>query len=270
MPNSASMSLGSLFSGYMMHKTGKYKTLSIIFGIFPIFAALALARLQPDSWAVTQWLSIVPLGFGNAIVLQTTLIALLASIPHSMLAVGTGFTQLFRGIGQVSGVAVTSAIFQNALERELEKRITGPDAAELISNIRHSSRFVLTLPEETQTLAREAYAIGLNRVFLFTAAAAFAGFCVRLGIPELSLDQPQEEGREDGANIALASSKPDEEMDRGLHDLDDDSIDFSEDEDAMLLTVPKKGRRLSTYESDDGFDPEIMARSRPVSPALKV
>ncbi len=48
-----------------------------------------------------------------------------------MLAVGTGFTQLFRGIGQVSGVAVTSAIFQYILERELEEKITGPGAAKV-------------------------------------------------------------------------------------------------------------------------------------------
>ncbi|KAG8985640.1 hypothetical protein FRB90_004561, partial [Tulasnella sp. 427] len=140
MPSSVSMSIGSLFAGYMMHRTGRYKSLTTTFGVLPAFAALLLARLKRDSWTVTQWLSIVPLGFGNAVVLQSTLIALLASIPHSMLAVGTGFTQLFRGIGQVSGVAVSSALFQHLLERELEKRLTGQGDADLIRKIRHNSR----------------------------------------------------------------------------------------------------------------------------------
>ncbi|KIO26806.1 hypothetical protein M407DRAFT_234054 [Tulasnella calospora MUT 4182] len=182
MPNSISMSIGSLFAGYMMHRTGRYKSLTTTFGILPMLAAVLLARLQKNSWAITQWLSIIPLGFGNAVVLQSTLIALLASIPRSMLAVGTGFTQLFRGIGQVSGVAVSSAVFQHLLERELQKRLTGPGSEELIRKIRHDSRLVASLPEETQVLAREAYDIGLRAVFLFTAGAAFTGWCLRLAV----------------------------------------------------------------------------------------
>jgi len=62
-PNSFAMSLGSLFAGYMLHKTGKYRLLNITFGILPSVAAFALARLKIDSWAVTQWISIGSLGF---------------------------------------------------------------------------------------------------------------------------------------------------------------------------------------------------------------
>lgn len=78
-PNSISMSAGSLFAGcvlspaplrpvplnycdlirYMMHRTGRYKTLNLVFGILPFIASLLIARLKPDSAAITQWLSIV-------------------------------------------------------------------------------------------------------------------------------------------------------------------------------------------------------------------
>ncbi len=66
---------------------------------------------------------------------------------ESHMAVGTGFGQVFRGIGmmiwprstlywipsenragQVGGVAVSSALFQSILDRELRKRIHRPDA----------------------------------------------------------------------------------------------------------------------------------------------
>lgn len=53
---------------------------------------------------------------------------MLAHLPESAMAVGTGFGILFRGIGQVGGVAISSAIFQSRLEVELRKRIHGPDA----------------------------------------------------------------------------------------------------------------------------------------------
>ena len=46
------------------------------------------------------------------------------------MAVGTGFGQLFRGIGQVGGVAVSSALFQTILTSELHKRIHDADAEE--------------------------------------------------------------------------------------------------------------------------------------------
>lgn len=55
------------------------------------------------------------------------------------MAVGTGFGQLFRGVGQVGGVAVSSAIFQSILVRELRKRFTD-DGDEEVSPIRKKRR----------------------------------------------------------------------------------------------------------------------------------
>lgn len=67
-------------------------------------------------------------------------------VAESHMAVGTGFGQLFRGLGnlsmpsveakrsnfllsgQVSGVAISSAMFQSILDSELRKRIHSPDA----------------------------------------------------------------------------------------------------------------------------------------------
>ena len=49
------------------------------------------------------------------------------------MAVGTGFGQLFRGVGQVGGVAISSALFQSILTTELHKRIHGDDAEEVCS-----------------------------------------------------------------------------------------------------------------------------------------
>ena len=52
-------------------------------------------------------------------------------IPESAIAVGTGFGQLFRGIGQVGGVAISAALFQTVLNAELHKRIHTDDAEEV-------------------------------------------------------------------------------------------------------------------------------------------
>ena len=59
LPNSVAMSIGSLFAGYTLQKTGRYKALNVVFGILPAIATILVARLRPDSGWISQWLSIV-------------------------------------------------------------------------------------------------------------------------------------------------------------------------------------------------------------------
>ncbi|KAG1900087.1 major facilitator superfamily domain-containing protein [Suillus fuscotomentosus] len=193
MPNSVCMSAGSLFAGWMMHRTGKYKLINLIFGFFPFIGITLITLLRKDSGPLQMWLSIVPLGFGNAVVLQTNLVALLAHLPESSMAVGTGFGQLFRGIGQVGGVAISSALFQYKLDYELRSRIHGDGAAEIVSRIRHSTTLLGELPPDLQRAARESYAIGLRAVFMLAACSALLAYFVRLPIPEKNLDSPAKE-----------------------------------------------------------------------------
>ena len=63
LPNSLSMSTGSVFAGWMMHATGRYKTLNLIFGIFPSIGAVLIYYLREDSGPIQSWLSIVRLFF---------------------------------------------------------------------------------------------------------------------------------------------------------------------------------------------------------------
>ncbi|KAJ7184647.1 MFS general substrate transporter [Mycena filopes] len=257
MPNSISLSTGSVFAGWVMHRTGRYKKLNMIFGILPFIGAVLISFLREDSGPIQSWLSIIPLGFGNAVVLQTMLIALLAHLPESHMAVGTGFGQLFRGIGQVGGVAISSAIFQSRLETELRKRIHTPDAEELILNIRRSSAFIRTLIPEQQRHARDSYAIALRTVYIFAACSTFLAYCVRLPIPDQDLDkaharrrssvpntESQRRSSTDAGAIASSSVTPTESA----------SITETESEDDVSDPRPRtKHRRLSTFESTDGF-----------------
>ncbi|KAH6907033.1 multidrug resistance protein [Coprinopsis sp. MPI-PUGE-AT-0042] len=182
-PNCVSMSLGSLFAGWMMHVSGRYKRLNLILGILPFVGATLIYRLQEDSNFFLSWFSIIPLGFGNAVVLQTMLIALLVHLPESDMAVGTGFGVLWRGVGQVGGVAVSSAIFQSRLDSQLRQRITGPGAAEIIQKIRHNARLVATLPPRERLAAQESYKASLKSVFFFAACMTLCAYIVRLPIP---------------------------------------------------------------------------------------
>lgn len=211
LPNSVCISTGSIFAGWMMRKNGNYKTLNMIFGCLPFFAAILLATMKEDSHWAHLWLSIMPLGFGNAVVLQTMYIALVANLPEAHMAVGTGFAQLVRGLGQVGGLAVASALFQFRLDVELRKRISGPDTDSIINSIRQSSRLVATLPPELQQLARESYGASLTAVFTFAACASLLAYLVRLPIPDKQLEDRQPNTASIAEPSTVASPDEDDE-----------------------------------------------------------
>ncbi|KDN42755.1 hypothetical protein RSAG8_06509, partial [Rhizoctonia solani AG-8 WAC10335] len=201
---------------------------------------------------------------------------LLASIDTSQLAVGTGFTHLFRGVGQVLGVAVSSAFFQSVLDRELRSRITGQGGDEWIIRIRHSSKLVGKLEPHLQRAARDSYGIALRYVFLYAAACSFISFILRLWLPEPSLDPPAETATPSSpTNSNLSNESAIDDFDLPEPSLDppaetatpssptnsnlsnESAIDEVEDAlPAIRPTQRIRTRRLSTLESDDGFDPE--------------
>ncbi|KZT11174.1 vacuolar amino acid permease [Laetiporus sulphureus 93-53] len=251
-PNGVSISMGSLFAGWVMHRTGKYKLLNLIFGLFPFTAAILLSLMREDSPPAQLWLSIIPLGFGNAVVLQTMLIALLAHLPESSMAVGTGFGQLFRGIGQVSGVAVSAALFHSVLNAELHKRIQGPDAEEMINKIRHSTTLVARLPPDLQRIARDSYAMGLRAVFLMAACSTFLAYIARLPIPDKALERSTRRPQDDIDANGSSTEEGAEDIEEIVDAYKDDDENDDDDTYPPVSTQGPVSRRLSMYESFDG------------------
>ncbi|KAH6899160.1 multidrug resistance protein [Coprinopsis sp. MPI-PUGE-AT-0042] len=253
-----------------------YKRLNLILGILPFVGATLIYRLQEDS----NFFPLIPLGFGNAVVLQTMLIALLVHLPESDMAVGTGFGVLWRGVGQVGGVAVSSAIFQSRLDSQLRQRITGPGAAEIIQKIRHNARLVATLPPRERLAAQESYKASLKSVFFFAACMTLCAYIVRLPVrgrqmhTDKQLEHHPKRNRSDEEESASStaedastpssrrSSSPvlsvqsDRRFTRAGTDVDTKAFNPSHD-------TPGKKRRLSTYDTADQVsDPEIRYGTR--------
>ncbi|KAF8891097.1 hypothetical protein CPB84DRAFT_1784408 [Gymnopilus junonius] len=205
LPNSVCISGGSLFAGWMMKRYAHYKAMNMIFGILPFFAAVLMTQMREDSNQAHLWLTIMPLGFGNAVVLQTMYIALVSNLPESQMAVGTGFVQLLRGLGQVGGLAAASAIFQSRLNTELHAKFPGGNE-ELIRKIQHSARLVANLPPDTQRLARDAYAASLKSVFILAASASFLAYITRLPIPDKNLEDTRPIGSMESDNDVSSSA----------------------------------------------------------------
>lgn len=82
----------------------------------------------------------------------------------------TSMSYLFRSVGGVVGISLTSAIFQGVVKRILTQQITGPDAELYIEIARKSMTEVRELlPADILAIVLDAYQIALRYTFLTCA-----------------------------------------------------------------------------------------------------
>ncbi|TNY24707.1 major facilitator superfamily domain-containing protein [Rhodotorula diobovata] len=196
LPNSIALSVGSLFAGWVIRRTGRYYWLIVVTSGLPVVALTSFIFLTESSGWFHTWFAILPSGFGFASVITAGLIALIASVDRSDMATATGLTYLFRYVGQVVGVASSASLLQAVLSSELKHRITGPDAPSIIDQIRHVSTSIPTLPPLVQVAARESYRLALRAVFILNLGVAVACWVTSLPIREYPLPGSFEEEEE--------------------------------------------------------------------------
>jgi len=121
------------------------------------------------------------------------LIAMVANVAKGDIAVATGMIYLFRTTGQVLGVSLSGALLQTILTKQLRKRITGPDAVEIIERIRHSSTIIPELSTRNKVAAIISYAVGLRAVFICQVACNVLAFMCCIPIQENPLPATLEE-----------------------------------------------------------------------------
>ncbi|KAK0568943.1 hypothetical protein OC861_001470 [Tilletia horrida] len=197
-PNSVGLSMGSVFAGWYMRKTGRFYWLNLSNAIVMTLASLAVLNLSEKTPTWWTYAAIFPNGFGVAAVLTCTLIAAINDVQYKDVAVMTGMTYLFRSNAQVLGVALSGVLLQTVLKEQLRDRITGPGAEEIISKIRHQASIVPTLSPELQRAAIESYRVALRAVFLCTTITGVLVivFCAIIGdvpLPEHAKANEDEE-----------------------------------------------------------------------------
>ncbi|KAJ7047535.1 vacuolar amino acid permease [Mycena alexandri] len=187
LPHSIAISCGSLTAGWMMRRTGKLYTLTLVAAASSISANVLVIFWNENTSPWHLWLDIVPQGFGMASFITTTLIAMIAGVVKEDMAVATGITYLFRTTGQVLGVSLSGAILQAVLLQKLRMRIQVPNSAESCITVPAASHSAASIPDldpRWRQAAVDSYADALRAVFIFQAAMAFLAFLSCLPIQE--------------------------------------------------------------------------------------
>lgn len=94
----------------------------------------------------------------------------------------TGISYLFRYCGQVFGVGLSGGVLQAILASQLKKRITGPDAADLIDKIRKVSSIIPDLDPVTRQAAIESYKVALKWVFVMNGLLGVVNFLISIPV----------------------------------------------------------------------------------------
>lgn len=179
--------IGSISAGLIMRKTGKYYFL----GIF-IQAALVSAFILASSFFTLtspDWIPIPAFflcGFGFVGTLTVTLTALISSVDQAEHAVATSISYAFRSTGSTIGITISSAVFQNILNKKLWALLGDrPDAAEIISRLKDSLDEIWKLPRGgLQEAAIEAYMFAVRGPFVTMLGFGVLGMLISLGMRE--------------------------------------------------------------------------------------
>ena len=120
LPAVLSNAFGSLFAGFVIQRTGRYKRVSIFSAIC---ASISYGLLILRWRGYTSWLEsleIMPSGFGMGLAYSATFVALQASVRKEDIAVSTGGLYTSSAIGMVIGIAASSTVQLASLKWLLE------------------------------------------------------------------------------------------------------------------------------------------------------
>jgi len=159
LPSVASSVMGSLGGGLIMQATGKYYALTVsalLVGFSGCLAVALMTGVLGYSY-IAIIIGLFFMGLGNGTAITSTLISLIACAGPEDQALATAVSYLFRSLGGVVGVSVTSTITQDTLRSQLMKRLSGEHVDEIIDRVRKSLSAIHDLDPAIRVRVIESY-----------------------------------------------------------------------------------------------------------------
>lgn len=108
----------------------------------------------------------------------------MASSTSETQAFAISSSYLFRTLGAISGVSITSLIIQDSLRSILHDRLRGHDNIDqIVEGVRKSLEYLADLDPAIVTIVREAYGKAISLGFIFPAALGVCAFASSLFLP---------------------------------------------------------------------------------------
>ncbi|KAL8979978.1 MAG: hypothetical protein Q9205_004817 [Flavoplaca limonia] len=198
--------VGSLIAGAMISRTGRYRYVlwSTILMLLIGTASNSFNALSTPLWLPIAYIVLVGLATGGMLVV--TLVAFTSVVKTSEQALVTSLSYVFRSMGSILGVAISSAVYQAVLEGDLRKSLEGLgyDVDDIVGRVKNSLEQVDELSGRLQSVVRGNYMVALRATFWTTAGFALLAVISGLLVRELKLhstltvDEHDDVGKHDG------------------------------------------------------------------------
>jgi MFS family permease len=167
MPFPVGISIGSLSSGVIMNKTGRYYYLGVVsMCLFNLGTGL-FCTFDLRTPTILQNLSLFFFGTGYGASLTVGLVSLIAAVKHSEQATTTSASYLFRSTGGTIGAAVGAAVFQTTLRNNLVKLLGKSKVArDIMERVLRDFGEVLKVEVPWREGVVDAYMGALRMVFM--------------------------------------------------------------------------------------------------------
>jgi EmrB/QacA subfamily drug resistance transporter len=200
---------GSVFSGQMVSRTGRYKAIAIGGLIVATAALFVMSRMTASTSAASLVARMVAVGLGIGVTMPVFTLAVQNAFGHEKLGIATASTQLFRSIGATVGTAVLGSVLNARLAREMGSIASDPmirlaglshvDANSLQTVLTQPMRGILESKMPHQAFAsfvsrsREAFAVSITETFLIASVLMGAAAVVTCFLREIPLRKSHEE-----------------------------------------------------------------------------
>ncbi|WZH40738.1 LOW QUALITY PROTEIN: major facilitator superfamily domain-containing protein [Fusarium acuminatum] len=176
LPQSIGTSVSSLTCGFIVKRTGKYRTLGLVVIASSALGFIGLSTMTVETSTILILIYILLVGVGYGGMLSISVIATVAAVSPDEQAVATSAIYAFQSTGSTVGVTVASVVYQNLLQHGLHQRFdTERGSAEVIERILKSLDELKHLPEGWVKGVYEAYAVAVRGVFLSGLGLAVLG-----------------------------------------------------------------------------------------------
>ena len=187
--------MGSVVSGQIMSRTGRYKFLAVT-GSLMMFASMLLLSTMTRETTIPGVLGRMFLfGIGMGLMMPVMSIATQNAAPQRYLGIVSAFTQFFQQVGGVIGIGVIGALFNARLTNGLIERLT-PDLVrkiqpeKLVDPLFRESLLEDLGPEiwaEAEPQVQTAVAVAITDNFLLAAALVAISVLAILRMREIRL-----------------------------------------------------------------------------------
>jgi MFS family permease len=142
LPMMVGLMIGSIGSGQIVSRTGRYKWLMVAGMLIAGIGILLLTQISADTPITTMWLWLAMMGLGIGPSMAVFTIVVQNAVPFREMGVATSALTFFRQIGGSIGLAIAGTVFGSTLVAEVPRQLAAAGLpSRVVDQLRSSEAF---------------------------------------------------------------------------------------------------------------------------------